>query len=382
LQGQYVKHQPLNLFDEERRLLGRLWTHGPQARSELAQAMRISNAAITKLSRSLLTLGLIEEAGSEAAPGRGRPTVPLRLSPTGGYSVGVTVHTGIVEIALVDYAGGIISLTSERIAVIDPHQFAQLVDRRIHELVVEHRLLGSRLLGLGLSVPGPSLDRDGNRWSVVHTLPGWRNVPLREIMDSTIGLPVWIENDATAAALAEYYVGGLIKQCSTAVLMLLGHGIGAGIISEGRLMRGERGAAGEVGMLYPNGRPRPTTLDLIATLQADGCGVTSLADFEEKTRGFEATIDRWLDRAAEQLVLAVNSAIAWFDPGAIRLSSPLPRPIIQQLADRLNKGPIVWGDHRVDRDVGQLAIEASNLGGASSALGAALLPIHASIARG
>jgi predicted NBD/HSP70 family sugar kinase len=377
-----MKQPPLALLDEEKRLLWRLRKDGPQPRSNLAQSLQVSNAAITKLSRSLTALGLVEEVAPNAAQGRGRPTIPLRISPAGGYAVGVTVHTGVLEIALVDYAGGIISLTNEAIDPPDPHHLARLVDRRIQELAIEHRLLGTRLLGVGLSVPGPALSRDGNRWSIVHALPGWRNVPLRQIMDETLGLPVWTENDATAAVLAEYYLGGLIKRCSTAVVILLGYGIGAGIIDDGRLFRGELGSAGEVGMLFPGNRPRPSTLDLLSTLQAEGCAITSIAHFEERTRGYEAVIDRWLDRASGQLALAVNSAIAWVDPGAIRLSSPLPKTIIEQLAERLNNGPIVWGDHRADCEVETFDIEVSSLGSASSALGAALLPIHASIARG
>jgi predicted ArsR family transcriptional regulator len=70
------KPQLLNLMDEEKRLLWRLRTHGAQARSDLAQAMQVSNGAITKLSRGLLTLGLIEEVEGAIPQGRGRPTVP------------------------------------------------------------------------------------------------------------------------------------------------------------------------------------------------------------------------------------------------------------------------------------------------------------------
>ncbi len=368
---------PLGLYDEEKRLLWHLRTHGPAPRSELAAALQISNAAVTKLSRSLLTLGLIEEAEVSAAHGRGRPTVPLGISPDGGYAVGATVHKGVLEIAIVDYAGGVISLTSEKIEAPDPHVFAKILDQRINARAVEHRLLGKRLLGVGLGVPGPALSRDGNRWSIVHALPGWRDVPLRQIMNETLGLPVWIENDATAAALAEYYLGGLLQRCSTAVVFLLGYGIGAGIINEGRLLRGEMGNAGEIGTLHPIDRPRPSTLDLLSVLQAEGCDIVSLADFEEQSRGHEETIERWLDRAAKQLELTVNSAIAWFDPGAIMLSSPLPETLIARLADRLNSGHLVWGDHRTAS-----IVEASRLGSASTALGAALLPIHASIARG
>lgn len=376
-----MRSPSLALLDEEKRLLWQLRIHGVQSRSALAATLQISNSATTRLTRTLLGQGLVEELPSEALPARGRPTVPLRISPAGGYAFGLALYAGILEIAVVDYAGGVIALTSEAIELTDPPGFARHVDRRIHDLTLEHRLLGRRLYGVGFSAPGPALSRDGNRWSIVRNLPGWKNAPLRDIFEETLQLPIWIENDATAAALAEYYLGGLIGRCTTAIVILLGHGVGAGIIHEGRLMRGEAGGAGEIGMFYPGDRPRPTTLDLIATLRSAGCGVESLANFAEAIPGYEAVIDRWLDRAADQLLGTINSAIAWFEPGVIRLMSPLPATIMQGLAERLNCRNIIWGDHSIESDTGRHAIEISSLGGGGSALGAALLPIHASIMR-
>lgn len=374
-----MRHPSLVLLEDEKRLLWQLRTRGPQSRSALAHTLQISNSAVSKISKTLAALGVIEELTSEAAQGRGRPSVPLRISPLGGYSVGIAIYSGVLEIALIDYAGGILSLTTESMEPGDPYSFASDVDRRVQALVVEHRLIGSRLYGVGFSIPGPALSRDGNRWNVVRELPGWKDAPLRDILQETLHLTVWMENDATSAALAEYYLGGLIQRCTTAIVILLGHGVGAGIIHEGRLMRGEGGCAGEIGMFYPGSKPRPTTLDLIATLRSAGCGVTSLADFRDAISGYEDVIERWQDRAADQLLQSINSALAWFDPGAIRLMSPLPQAVMQGLADRLNRGGIIWGDHVSDRNKGSFNIEISQLGGAGAALGAALLPIHASV---
>lgn len=292
--------------------------------------LQISNSAATRLTKALIANGLIEELPSEAPPGRGRPTVPLRISPAGGYAFGLAL-----------YAGGVIALTSKTIELTDPAGFARHVDRHIHDLTLQHRLLGQRLYGVGFSAPGPALSRNGNRWSIVRNLPGWKNAPLRDIFEQSLQLLVWIENDATAAALAEYYLGGLIARCTTAVVILLGHGVGAGIIHEGRLMRGETGSAGEIEMFYPSDLPCPTTLDLIGTLRAVGCPVESLANFCTVIGGYEAVMDRWLDRAADQLLTTINSAIAWFEPGAIRLMSPLPATIMHSLADRLNRRDII-----------------------------------------
>lgn len=374
-----MRHPSLTLLEDEKRLLWQLRTRGQQSRSALAHTLQISNSAISKISKTLASLSLIEELTPDAAQGRGRPSVPLRISPLGGYSVGIAIYSGVLQIALLDYAGGILSLTTESMEPGDPRSFASYIDHRVQALVAEHRLIGSRFYGVGFSIPGPALSRDGNRWNVVRELPGWKNAPLRDILQETLQLTVWMENDATSAALAEYYLGGLIQRCTTAIVILLGHGVGAGIIHEGRLMRGEGGCAGEIGMFYPGSRPRPTTLDLIATLRSAGCGVTSLANFHDVIAGYENVIERWQDRAADQLLHSINSALAWFDPGAIRLMSPLPQAVMQGLADRLNRGGIIWGDHVSDRDKGSFNIEISQLGGAGAALGAALLPIHASV---
>ncbi|OYO31561.1 ROK family transcriptional regulator [Janthinobacterium sp. PC23-8] len=367
-----MKIARLKLSSEEKRLLWQLRTRGPLPRSDLAMALQVSNSALTKLSRNLISMGLVEEQASSDSNGRGRPTVPLTISAAGGFAVGATVHKGVLEIALVDYAGGIISLTSEEVGAPGPLAFAQLLEQRITELSVRHRLLGRRFLGVGVGLPGPPRGRDGDQWNIVNDLPGWRHVPLRQILDDALGLPTMLENDANVSALAEYYLNDTIRKSSTVVVFLLGYGIGAGVIEDGRLLKGEFGGAGDIGGLYPMALPRPTTMDLLSVLREAGCAIQSVAHFDEDTVGHEALIEQWLDRAAGQLESVVNSAISWFDPGEIVFSSPLPESIMTRLAARLNRGQLRWPEHRQPAE-----IRVSRLGGSSIALGAALLPIHA-----
>lgn len=365
----------LHLVSEEKRLLRHLRTKGPMPRTELALALQVSNSALTKLSHNLISLGLIEELASTEPPVRGRPTVPLAISPAGGFAAGATVHKGVLEIALVDLAGGVISLTSEQVGAPDPIEFANILEDRINELCVKHRLLGMRFLGIGVGVPGPAISRKGDRWHTVKDLPGWRDVPLRQILDEALGTPVLLENDARAAALAEYYSDGAIGRAATVVVILLGYGIGAGVIEGGQLVKGEFGSAGDIGRLYPMDQPRPTTMDLLSVLQRAGCPIESVAQFDELTAGYEVLIEEWLDRASLQLEFLVNSAIAWFDPNDIVLSSPLPESITSRLAARLNALPLRWPTYQQH---GQVRV--SKLGGSAIAIGAALLPIHAATA--
>lgn len=360
------------LDKDQRRIIQMLRKSGPLSRSALSARLEISGTALTRLSRDLLALGVIEEIPDAEVHGRGRPAIPLRLAASGGYAIGATAHKGLLDISLVDFTGATIATHHEAIEPIDPKAFAQKVRRVTHTLVDRHDLLGQRMLGIGIAVPGPSLSLAGDRWSVVDVLPNWRDAPLRDILSAELAWPLWMENDANAAAIAEYYLGGLMRDFSAIVVLLLGFGIGAGVIVDGRLVRGQFGVAGEIGCLFPGDLPRPSPLDLLSTLRASGCDISSVAEINFDAANQAATIEAWLDRAAQQLEIVCNTAFVWLDPGAIMLAGTLPLPILNGLADRLQRADLVTmlGQRRPP-------VQVSNLCGSPITLGAALLPIHA-----
>ncbi|WP_448663755.1 ROK family protein [Sphingomonas sp. CJ20] len=360
---------------DQRRILRALRREGALSRSALAARLELSCTALTKLSRALLTLGLVEEVQVESENRRGRPAIPLRLAAAGGYAVGATAHKGLLEIALIDFAGTPIARYREESGPLDPQAFGRRVRALTHDLVQRHNLLGQRMLGIGVAVPGPPLSPDGCRWSVVEDMPGWRGTDLRAVLSLELGWPLWIENDANAAAIAEYYMGALLQQFSTIVVLLFGYGIGAGVIVDGRLVRGQFGVAGEIGCLYPGGSPRPSPLDLLSVLRERGCRVSSVAEIDPADDDQRPVIAEWIDRAARQLEVTCNTAFAWLDPGAIVLAGTLPRAILQGLSDRLSGAALVsTGNDR------RPPIRVSSVHGAPITLGAALLPIHASSA--
>ncbi len=103
----------------------------------------------------------------------------------------------------------------------------------------------SDVVGLGIGAPGPLNPRTGVVYSPPN-LPGWDNVPLQSILEDKLGLPVFLGNDANLAALGEYRFGAG-KDYRNLVYVTVSTGIGGGIIDDGRLLDGARGAAGEIG---------------------------------------------------------------------------------------------------------------------------------------
>lgn len=362
----------LRLDEGQKRVMRYLRMHGPTSRSGLSSYLQVSSSELTKLSRSLLSLGLVEEVDGDASKSRGRPAVPLRIAAAGGYAVGATVHKGMISIALVNYAGGTIAQVDAPFDNPDPGAFASAVRAQMKNLADKHHLLGARLLGVGVGIPGFALSPDAERWLTVESLSKWRDVSLRYILEDELGAQVWMENDANAAALAEFYLGGLAPDRSNIVVILLGYGIGGGVITDGKLLKGQFGNAGEIGALYPVDQPRPSTVDLFGFLREHGCEINSITDFENLTRDHQDVIDAWVVRAGKQLELFVNGAVAWFDPGALILSSSLPHKLLARLAAHLNTAKIAEPRRLQLREV-----TVSSLGGDATTLGAALLPIHA-----
>jgi glucokinase len=101
------------------------------------------------------------------------------------------------------------------------------------------------IIGIGIGSPGPLNSKTGVVFCPPN-LPGWTNVPLRDILEQRTGLPTFVGNDANLAALGEYTFGAA-KNYRYAVYITISTGIGAGIIEDGRLLEGAKGAAGEVG---------------------------------------------------------------------------------------------------------------------------------------
>lgn len=119
--------------------------------------------------------------------------------------------------------------------------------------VLEHdRVTRSSVQGVGLGLPGP-IDFDRGIVHFFPNIPGWKNVPLRTIIEKKTRMRVAVDNDANVMALAEYSLGAA-KGSRNAVCLTLGTGVGGGLILDGKLYRGSSYAAGEIGHMPLNER--------------------------------------------------------------------------------------------------------------------------------
>ena len=162
---------------------------------------------------------------------------------------GIDIGGTKIAIGLGDREGNI--LAQDRILV-DPDKSAQEllaeVSLRLGELAS-----GRSFSGVGVGVPGP-LDAEAGLILNAVNLPGWADLPIRDILQDSLKVPVLIENDANAAAMGEFLFGAG-RGVRDMVYVTVSTGIGGGVITDGKLLRGVRGSAGEVGhmTILPDG---------------------------------------------------------------------------------------------------------------------------------
>lgn len=174
-----------------------------------------------------------------------------RISAGSGHVIGVDIGGTNLRLALADMTGSVVEKwTTSTVAVSDAHSVVGLICAGVDALLQKASLPRGSLRALAAGAPGIT-DTDQGIVIATSYLMGWRNVPLRALLEEKLGVPVSIENDVNAAALGESRAG-IARGISDFVFLAIGTGIGAGIVLNGQLFRGKQWVAGEVGyMLVP-----------------------------------------------------------------------------------------------------------------------------------
>jgi predicted NBD/HSP70 family sugar kinase len=267
--------------------------HQPISRADLARRMDIGRGVVTSIIQELIDDGTIYE-GATGPAARGRRPTMLYVRTGDRLAVAVDLRFSRAFIMLSDFAGTQIALESFE-TIYDPPALVGELTTRIRRLLDAHGVTG-RCEGIGMVVPG-MVERATGRILMAPQL-GWRDVDVRDDLARGTGLPVYVENAPMACALAQMWLGQRGNSTDNFVYVTVSDGVGAGIVLNGQLIRGENNQAGEFGHLSldPAG---PQCL----------CG--SLGCWEAYTSN-QATLSRYLGRELTPL---------W--GGAIRQAPPL-----------------------------------------------------------
>ncbi len=313
----------------------------PISRAAIAKETALQRSTVSAIIDCLQNDGLVEEIGVGKSTGGRRPTL-LRLRTAGPIALGVSVTPSHTTIATCDLAGRIINETHFPMDSASEHTLQKIIER-INEYKTHG---GAGIESVGVSLPGLIDPATGTAIYVPYF--HWRGLPVAEIISSGTLLPVTIDNDANAVALAELWFGRPeITDARDFVLILVAEGVGTGIIIDGQVYRGQRGAAGEFGHMIV-GTNAPTACscgnyDCWEAFASEGAAVAryirstknrSSLDFPtlvNRALAGESAAKKALKETAHYLGIGISNLIVGFSPEVIVVGGEIARawPLIE-----------------------------------------------------
>ncbi|WP_284264242.1 ROK family transcriptional regulator [Roseicyclus amphidinii] len=326
----------------ERLVLTLIRRHGALSKSEIARLTGLSVQTVSVIMRALEDERLILRG--EPQRGRvGQPSVPMQLNPRGAFFHGLKIGRRSVEMVLTDFLGKILA---RRVRQHDyPDYDAVLAfaldtaEALAASLSAEER---GRVAGLGIAMPFEIWG-----WATMigvdpEAMTPWRQRDIQAELSQGLHLPVFLQNDATAACSAEL-VFGTQEQPSDFLHVYVAFFIGGGVVLDGRLFQGPTGNAGAIGsMPVPDrsGRMRQlidlaSLVTLERRLKAAGVDASDLWASSERWELPGEIVADWLDEAAEAIAHAVHGALAVLDVSAVRIDGWIPPEVRRELTDRV-----------------------------------------------
>ncbi|MDI3481950.1 MAG: N-acetylglucosamine repressor [Tepidanaerobacteraceae bacterium] len=215
------------------------------SRQQLAKMTGLTPPAISQIIRELINMGFVKEVGLEKSCGGRRP-IQLQFNPEAGFVVGLEVTRNEITIGITDLKNHPEDIQNFEMEMTDPEKGISQVSETIRRIINNSKYRDKKFLGMGIAFPGLLNLEAGMVKRSINLGPLWDGFPIKNAFEKEIGLPIYIENNSNASALAERWYGGG-TEFTDLVYINLGEGISAGIIMDDRILQGFQGHAGEIG---------------------------------------------------------------------------------------------------------------------------------------
>jgi predicted NBD/HSP70 family sugar kinase len=368
-------------------VLWSLYLTQPRSRHELSAATGLSAASVTNVIRELIDEGIVIETGLEESDG-GRPRAILAMNPEYGYVIGVDIGETRTRVELFD-----LTMTEraraeyplDRTAEHDVGVIVEQIVSGVNAVIADSGVGSGAILGVGIGVPG--IIERGPEVLVHSQTYGWDAVPLWRLLRAHTGLPLRFDNGANTMGQAELWFGAA-RGARNAVVVLVGSGVGASLISGGATYQGATSSAAEFGHITVVMGGRKCRCGLIGCLEAyagaeailERYGRPMTANDQEgalaeligaaSTSPLAAAI---LDETATYLGAGIGTLINLLNPERVVLGGwaglLLGGPLLPQIRESARQ-------HSLRHPFAATSIELGRLGPGAVALGAATLPME------
>jgi len=351
---------------------------GPITKTELTAITGLTPPAIASITKRLHDLELISEYGLRTG-GRGQPAMRLTINPDGAMAIGLNVDRDHLSLVVVDLAGRVRVEVQEKVLLPSPKTVSSFFRSTLADLRKAKAVPLDRLVGLGVALPDQFTRAHNAR--LPEAFDAWNRTDLQALFRDIIDLPLFVENDAAAAAFGEAQLGHGLRS-SSFLYILVNFGLGGGLIIDGVPFRGADRRSGEIGLLPAGTSGR--TVEHVASLsalfermEAAGHPIESPRDIGRLSAEGQAVLAAWLEEAADvlaQMLVALNCVL---NPDAVYIGGRLPTALCDILAQLITQRLLLTASHLphvapVQRAA--IAVDAPAIGAALLALSTLLLP--------
>ena len=335
-----------NRLHNRRVVLDYIRANDPAGRAEIARSCGLSVQAVSNITETLETDGLVSNVGQRFGQ-RGKPAVQYSINPDGAFSVGIELRADALVCTALSLDGECIHRNRVVLKNSTPANAFPAVNAALDKAISGCGRNKNLLLGTGIVMPGP-FDFTHLSDRGASTLPGWDSIDIRSEFEDRLNCPVILENDATAAAISER-VAGNMAAIETFCFIYFGTGLGLGVIANGHAQRGAFGNFGEIGHIItePGGNlcecgnrgcleTYASRMSAKTFLKDKGMDLSDSKIMESLLAERDPNFQEWMDQAAVHLSRAINILENIFDPETIVLGGAMPDTVIEALIEKMD----------------------------------------------
>jgi predicted NBD/HSP70 family sugar kinase len=378
---QYAKSYNIRIVLETIRL------RGPVSRIEIAKSSKLTAQTVTNITRELISQGYIIET-KKIKDGRGAPSILLDINKDSAFSIGLDLDKDHLSGVLVDLMGNVRQTVDIELNFPTADEAMLVFEEMTNRLIDSENVSKDKIWGVGVSLPGPiDIQKDNAVTQVVNPnlMPGWQNVAVADILGKRLNLPVYLENNASAAALGERWFGNGQKY-NTFFYVYFGAGLGGGLVINEQLHTGFSGNAAEVGYFHSNKAPFENSVSekshlglffnlpmLYKHLENNGYKASKTGDLLTLFETGCEPLQKWIENGAKELAPSILTIDYIIDPEVFFFGGRLPEKIIEELL-------LLISQQISDLDVRQVSkcpkLKIATAGTYAAALGVAVIPLQ------
>lgn len=313
---------------------------GTLTKADLARQTGLAHPTVTNITRRLIERGLLRTAGMQRG-GRGQPATRLVINANGAHAIGINVDRDHVTMVLADFAGVVKARLDTEIAFALPEHVRSFYRRNLDRLLAMAGVAAEAITGIGLALPDglgvidlPGMPVDYAQWSATN---------LETLFAEPLGRPIFIENDAAAAAIGEMQFGRGQREASF-FYVLISYGLGGGLVVGGQYDRGADGRSGEIGFMAVPGEtgalvPLQSIVSIAGLnrrLQQAGRPAFAHGEVLSSDPALQRIHDEWIEECARALVQPLVAVNLLINPGVVLVGGRLPMPLLERLTQRTN----------------------------------------------